>query len=168
MRDYSPEALRRQSEEFWVRVKRDTPKLRKEFEAAHVDGVKVVNVGDIEWWPQTDATILLAAVQLENGAYLALGYADGKFEMPEASKFSWALDNLTALPKLKLDDDCIAVWFADERYIMAEHGCPNEEYRAGTPRLRWRYTGIGSSGSTALKAFAKHGMTFSADFTPRK
>ncbi len=77
------------------------------------------------------------------------------------------MKGLAVLPLIKLDDDCIAVQFSKERYMMAEYGCPNEEYQnGGTPRYRWRYTGIGCTGATAMRAFEKHGMTFSADFTP--
>ncbi len=36
MRDYSPEALRRAATEFYARKERDTPKIRKEFEAGAV------------------------------------------------------------------------------------------------------------------------------------
>ncbi len=128
----------REVADFRAREERDTPKIRKEFEAATIDGSKVVEVGDLVWWPQTDATILLAAVQLENGKFMALGYDNGKFAVPEASCFSWALDNLTALPQIKLGDDCIEVWFATERYIMADHGYSNEEARAGNFTRRWR------------------------------
>lgn len=160
---HSPDELRREAEDFWAKKEAQTPAIRKEFEQAIVDSNKVIEVGDIVWWPERNATQLLAAVRLENGKCIALGYDDGKFSLPEASKFSWALNNLTTLPQIKLGEDCIEVRFTNERYLMAEF-----RYDKYPEPGKWRYTGIGCSGGTALKEFAKHGMTFSADFTPKE
>lgn len=153
-----PERLKRLADEFNVRKVAETVHVRERFANAVVNGKRVVAVGDVVWWPQTDATIVLGAVKFDDGTYAAIGLeADGSLVIPKHGRLSWPTKNFTTMPRLEFDDDGhIAVWFANERYIMAEHHS----------RKGWEYTGIGSSGSVALREFAKHGMSFSIEEGP--
>ncbi|OGI22327.1 MAG: hypothetical protein A2808_01020 [Candidatus Moranbacteria bacterium RIFCSPHIGHO2_01_FULL_55_24] len=158
LRESSPEELRKQVEAFEQRMTRDTPKLRQEFEHAVIDGKRVVEVGDMVWWQNTDHTQLLAACRLEDGSFLVLGYDDGTFVIPKPSRHSWVLSGLEVLPKLELDDGKINIHFGEEHYLMAAYS-----YDENDGRHKWMYVGTGYSGDAALEAFAKHGMSFHAE-----
>lgn len=159
---YSQETMNRMSRDFQLKKKLGTPRIREELLRAIVEGVPVVEVGDMVWWPfMGREEYLLAAVKLQNGAYAVIGYDDGAIVTPVPCKFSWVLNNLTAMPKLELDDDHISVWFAHERFIMAAY-----TYDMATHGSSWKYTGIGSSGRSACREFAKHGITFDASSGP--
>lgn len=144
--------------EFRARRAAQTPEIRERFANAIVDGKRVLEVGDIVWWPRIDRTIVLGSVKFHDGTCAVVGLEeDGTFVIPEAGRLSWPTRNLKAMPRLELGDDHIAVWFTDERYLMVGH-----EY-VSPYVYRWKFTGIGSSGAIALREFAKHGMTFSAE-----
>lgn len=161
-----PERLGRLVDEFKVRKVTEMPQVRERFANATVEGKRVTMVGDVVWWGRVDATVVLGAVKFDDGTYAAVGLeADGSFVFPKPSRLSWPVDNLTAMPHLELDDDHIAVWFAKERYVMAEHKYVFDHDRQ-TGWYEWQFTGIGSCGPTALREFAKHGMTFTAEEGP--
>ncbi len=137
-----------------------TSPIRAAFEGMSIGNDMVVEVGDLVWWPCRGETILLGAVKLRSGKCLALGYENGTFMVPLDSRESWVLNSLQELPRLELEDDHIAVYFTNERYLMAMHA---REYGTLAPPCSWRYSGIGSGGLTALRQFEKHDMTLTVE-----
>lgn len=146
------------------RVERETSGLREAFLSARLeDGSKVVEVGDLVWWPYIDRyqTYVLAGVRLDTGRCLALGYVNGAFVEPlDSTGKAWAFNNCTIPPSLEHDDDAILVSVTPELGLMAMFG---SEYGTNASPRTWRYEGICHSGDAAIRKFAEHG--FSIEFS---
>jgi hypothetical protein len=152
------EKNRRKSDDFKLRKARDTENMRREFTEAVVVGRRVVAVGDMVWWPNVEATELLAACKLDDGSIVVVGRENGGlFVLPDASTESHLLAALTDLPRLELDDDGIFVWLTDESYLIVSH-----QYDTASKTHRWQFFGVGCVGSIARKKFAAHGIHFDA------
>lgn len=154
----TPEELEQRHAAFKIRKAQDDEKLRRVFEEASINGKRVVEVGDMVWWPSTERHLILAACQLEDGTYLALGYEEGGgVVVPQASQSSWVLSGLKALPILELDDDGIFVRFSNEHYLIAAY---DYQYFPDTKTgvWVWRYIGRGCGGQAACRALAKRGF----------
>lgn len=122
--------------EFERRRERGTPELRQMLQEMTVHDVPIAEVGDLMWWPNVDHTTILAAIRLNDGRCLVVGYDDGRFVFPVASEDSHVLDNLTQLPKFTFDDFAggIEIWFESRLYIIVSHS-----YDIGTGQHVWKY-----------------------------